>query len=243
MTIYTLGMGATMLLNVAYLALVSSTMTRTIIWLRVALTGAAVLFVVYGLLTDNFSMVFWNSITGTLHSVQLVRHIRARMDVTIDDEDEAIHQTHFAELDDFDFYCLWSLGETVLFDDGEITVQGTRQDDLLILLEGVVEVRRDGEVITHLGPGDFLGEMSFVTGDLATAGSRAIGRVRARSWEHARVEALDELNPTAGRVFHRRIQQDLAQKLGSKGASALAPHEHSDEELAREERQRWWGRF
>ena len=36
MTIYTLGMGATMLLNVAYLALVSSTMTRTIIWLRVA---------------------------------------------------------------------------------------------------------------------------------------------------------------------------------------------------------------
>jgi CRP-like cAMP-binding protein len=107
---------------------------------------------------------------------------------------------------------LWSLGETVLFDDGEITVQGTRQDDLLIVLEGVVEVRRDGEVITHLGPGDFLGEMSFVTGDRATAGSRAIGLVRARSWEHARVEAL-------------------------------APHEHSDEELAREERQRWWGRF
>ena len=85
--------------------------------------------------------------------------------------------------------------------------------------------------------------MSFVTGDMATAGSRAMGPVRARSWEQARVETLDELNPTAGRVFHRRIQQDFAHKLGSRRTSALAPHEHSHEELARTQRQRWWGRF
>ena len=40
--------------------------------------------------------------------------------------------------------------------------EGERGDELVVLLEGDVEVRRDGEVLATLGPGDHFGEMALL---------------------------------------------------------------------------------
>ncbi len=40
--------------------------------------------------------------------------------------------------------------------------EGERGDELVVLLEGAVEVRRDGEVLATLGPGDHFGEMALL---------------------------------------------------------------------------------
>lgn len=40
--------------------------------------------------------------------------------------------------------------------------EGERGDELVVLLEGNVEVRRDGVVLATLGPGDHFGEMALL---------------------------------------------------------------------------------
>jgi CRP-like cAMP-binding protein len=40
--------------------------------------------------------------------------------------------------------------------------EGERGDELVVLLEGTVEVRRGGAVLAALGPGDHFGEMALL---------------------------------------------------------------------------------
>lgn len=51
----------------------------------------------------------------------------------------------------------------------ELTRQGSRGQEFVILVEGSADVVRDGEVVNKLGSGDFFGEISLVTGRPRTA--------------------------------------------------------------------------
>ncbi len=57
--------------------------------------------------------------------------------------------------------------------------QGSFAHEFFVLLEGTVEVRRDGEHITDLGPGDFFGEIALVEHERRTASVMATTKVRA----------------------------------------------------------------
>ena len=47
--------------------------------------------------------------------------------------------------------------------------EGERGKEFLVLAEGIADVASGGEVVNQLGPGDFFGEISLVTGEPRTA--------------------------------------------------------------------------
>ena len=51
----------------------------------------------------------------------------------------------------------------------ELTHQGSRGQEFVILVEGGADVVRDGKVVNKLESGDFFGEISLVTGRPRTA--------------------------------------------------------------------------
>jgi CRP/FNR family cyclic AMP-dependent transcriptional regulator len=51
----------------------------------------------------------------------------------------------------------------------DLTQEGARGQEFIVLIEGVVDVKRGGKVINELGPGDFAGEIALVTGRPRTA--------------------------------------------------------------------------
>ena len=60
-------------------------------------------------------------------------------------------------------------------DSGKVLVeQGTKGDDLYLLLDGVLGVEVDGEQIAEMGPGTMLGERASLEGGLRTATLRAL---------------------------------------------------------------------
>jgi CRP-like cAMP-binding protein len=63
--------------------------------------------------------------------------------------------------------------------DRELTHEGASGKEFLVLVDGVADVTRNGELINTLGPGDFLGEISLVTGwpRTATVTTRTPSRV------------------------------------------------------------------
>ena len=57
--------------------------------------------------------------------------------------------------------------------------QGSFPHEFFVLLEGTVEVRRDGNHVTDLRPGDFFGEIALVETERRTATVMATTPVRA----------------------------------------------------------------
>ena len=213
---------STVIINVAYVSLFASTFTRTVPRLRSFLIVAAVCFIVFGSIVGNWSMVVWNVLTGALNCRQLILHARTRRAMQLSDEDETFRQRFFADLDGFDFASLWSMGEDERLNDEPIITAGVENHDTWLVLDGTVEVRTDRDVI-QLAAGALVGEMSLVSGALATADVRAVGTVRARRWAHGRLHALDALNPRAGRAFHRFLERDLTYKVLD-ASDVRAPH-------------------
>lgn len=63
-----------------------------------------------------------------------------------------------------------SLADELDFPAGrELTNEGARGAEFVVLVEGAAEVRRNGRKIATLGDGDFLGEIALVTGEPRTA--------------------------------------------------------------------------
>ena len=60
---------------------------------------------------------------------------------------------------------------------GLLTEQGSRGDDVFLLLNGVVSVEVDGEAMAELGPGAILGERAALEGGVRTSTLRALTKV------------------------------------------------------------------
>ncbi|MFL5909518.1 MAG: cyclic nucleotide-binding domain-containing protein [Gaiellaceae bacterium] len=50
-----------------------------------------------------------------------------------------------------------------------LALEGERGKEFLVLADGIADVESGGEVVNRLGPGDFFGEISLVTGGPRTA--------------------------------------------------------------------------
>jgi CRP/FNR family cyclic AMP-dependent transcriptional regulator len=61
----------------------------------------------------------------------------------------------------------------------QLTRQGERAQEFVVLLDGSAEVQQDGRVVNALGAGDFLGEIGLVTKLPRTATVTATSTVRA----------------------------------------------------------------
>lgn len=208
----------TIIINLAYVALLAATFTRAIVSLRLFLIVSGIGFIVFGVLDQNWSMVLWNIVTIGLHLRQLARHFQSRRRVALSREEQEVRCRHFPDLNDFDFTTLWSMGETLERVDDVLMHRGEAHGRVALILDGIVEVDRASDPSVRLHAGALVGEMSFVAGGPATAQTQALGCVTLREWRHERLEALDVLNPAASKALHRLIQRDLVAKVAERRA-------------------------
>jgi len=62
-----------------------------------------------------------------------------------------------------------TVDEVDLTEGRTLTHEGLYGKEFVVLAEGIADVEQDGEVVNRLGPGDFFGEISLVTGMPRTA--------------------------------------------------------------------------
>jgi CRP-like cAMP-binding protein len=111
---------------------------------------------------------------------------------------------------------LVELSPVVLFAAGEYLVeQGAEGNSMFLLVRGRVEVRQKREtgfkVLTHLGPGDCLGEMAVLTGEKRSASVQAQGEVEAVEITHQAFSQLIGKHPEVpSRLSEMLAQRQLA---------------------------------
>ena len=85
-----------------------------------------------------------------------------------------------------------------------ITEQGAAEDDLILVLDGVVRVELHGELLTELGPGALLGERASIEGGRRTSTLRAVTACRLAVVPSDRIARDKRMELSRG---HRREEE------------------------------------
>jgi CRP-like cAMP-binding protein len=98
-------------------------------------------------------------------------------------------------------------GEGSVHEGTELVHQGDFAYELFAIEEGSAEVRRDGEVVADLGPGDVFGEIGVAEHELRSASVVATSPVRLIWFSHWDVRRLRKALPEADRRLAELIEQ------------------------------------
>ncbi len=99
-------------------------------------------------------------------------------------------------------------------DEGEVLMtQGQKAPPLIYIASGAAGIESDGKLVGVCGPGDFLGEMSLITGENASATVRVTNPVRIASFDLDALDRLKSAMPELARAFDHALNSGLAAKI------------------------------
>jgi CRP-like cAMP-binding protein len=83
----------------------------------------------------------------------------------------------------------------------------------MLIYNGLVAVETNGQEVARLKDGNFIGELSFITGGEASATVKAILPTRYVSWPKEAVSQLLNRNPSMRFAMQSILSTDLSKKL------------------------------
>lgn len=97
----------------------------------------------------------------------------------------------FAELEDADLAKIAAFADERSVSEGDTIVrEGDYSDDLITIEEGTAAVKRGGETVAELGPGDFFGELGVMQNEMRAATVVATSPMRLITLTHFDLKRL-----------------------------------------------------
>ena len=203
------------LLHLGYILMLIALVVRDILWLRSILISAQVSLFCYALMQGHHLVAFWNFVFVGINVFQVIRIVRERKPIEIDPELVDLYKTTFHSMTPREFVYFWGLGQIKEAGADVLIRQGEHQDELMLLLSGSVDVVKSGKFITQLSKGNFMSEMSFITGEEASASVRSSGYVQYVAWSRTKLNNLKKLNPQLSIKLQGILGRDLINKIQS----------------------------
>jgi signal transduction histidine kinase len=207
-----------------YFLLIVSSLMRRMVWLRslAVASGLAKIFYRAVLVVDPVS-VLWETVFVVVNLVQLglIWYYEYHHRFT----DEA---NHFASsmppgVERSAIKRLLEHAELLRFDAGEVLTRfGEPVAQLMYLAEGVVKIESGDRIVAVLGPGDYLGELSFLSGNPATATATVVKPVRILAFNQAELREAIVADPQLRRTLDSALNRNLAGKLARSNTPNLA---------------------
>ena len=208
------------LFHLANVLHVFSYLVTDILWLRVLAVVGGFCYLAWTLTTPtpNLSIIGWTLVYNTINVVQITRLWYERRPLRLDEGEQALYASTFRTLTPREFRRLLRVGRWHDAPPGEVLIeQGTHPGRVLMLASGRAAVMVGGRDVATLGPGQFAGEMSFLTGAPTTAAVHVVEPVRFVSWPTAELERFLVKHPSLRAALQLVIGRDLAAKLREGG--------------------------
>lgn len=190
---------------------------KDILWLRLltilsCFAGIAFNFIVPT--TPLWTVIYWNILFAIINIVQVAIIIKQRSSVHFTDEEKELHDTLFKNFAPFEFMKLMRVGKWLEAKQGEILATEQKPiDSVMLIYNGLVGVESKGQELAKLKDGNFIGEVSFITGGAATATVRALRPTRYVSWPKEAIKQLLNRNPSMKFAMQAMLSTDLSKKL------------------------------
>lgn len=219
------------LVHIGYSLMLLALLARDVLWLRLLLVAAQTNLSLYSWFRGIDSIAAWNAVFVVINALWVLRILRERRAVQLPPELAQLRERHFLALEPPDFLRLWRMAERQQLNDATLTRRGEAPPALYFLLSGAVAVRQDGRELTRLGAGDFVAEMSLLTGAPATADAVALGEVELMRWPAPALLQLRGRNAALWSRIQSVLGHDLVAKI-QRASAAPMPAEGARAELA-----------
>ena len=201
------------LANVLY---VVSYLVTDIMWLRALAVLGGLSSLTWTLTTPTPSLTFigWTLVYNTINMVQIGRLWHERRPLRLSADEQALYAAAFRTLTPREFQRLLAAGTWQEAPAKEVLIEeGARPGRMLVLASGRAAVKVHGREVAALHPGQFAGEMSFLTGAATTAAVEVVEPARFVSWATADLERFLVRHPPLRAALQLVLGRDLAAKL------------------------------
>src|SRR5262249_38589074 len=202
--------------HVANVLYVVSYLVTDMLWLRVlavvggfssltwALTAAA----------PSVTLIGWTLVYNTINVVQIARLWHERRPVRLTSEEQMLYTAAVRTLTLREFPRVLAVGRWHEAPAKEMLIaQGASACEMLVFASGRAAVKVNGREVAMLQPGQFAGEMSFLTGARTTAAVEVLEPVRFVAWATEDLERLLVKHPPLRTALHLILSRDLAAKV------------------------------
>lgn len=207
-----------------YFLLIASMLMRRMVTLRILAVASGLAKIVYRavLIVDPVS-VLWETIFVIVNIVQLGLIWYYEHHHRFDEE----HQ-HFADnmpdtVDRSAIKRLLDLADLQRYQPGEVlTNEGQKVTQLIYIADGIVKIQHGDRLVAICGPGDYVGELSFLSGNPANATATVVKPTRGLVFDQEKLTAAIAGDAQLRRTLDSALNKNLAGKLSRANNSAPA---------------------
>ncbi|MFK5977829.1 MAG: cyclic nucleotide-binding domain-containing protein [Rhizobiaceae bacterium] len=200
--------------HVAYVLLIVSMLMRNMRWLRIFAICAGSVSAVYYWAQADYVSVFWESIFTLVNVIQLfyiaIENSRGRFSK----DERYFIETCLPGLERAQARRFMKLGAWTQVSDETILIsEDTCPQRLKFVVDGVAKVTRKSKHLGKVSRGDFLGEMSYLTGQSASASVIAETTMRYLAFDRDVLKEHLTKNPEVRFALESSFNRNLVEKL------------------------------
>ena len=188
-------------------------LVRDVLWLRGILMISQTLMISFSIVSSRDYITFWNGVFFTINTVQVIRLLLERRPIVLPPELEEIYNRVFSVMEKREFLYFWNTGKIFKVENDFLCEEGKVPQELMLIFKGEVSVMKNKKEVVKLQKGAFVAEMSFMTGEGATADVKAIGDVEFIAWDSEKLANLKLANPDLMIKIQVILGKDLTEKL------------------------------
>jgi hypothetical protein len=201
--------------HVNYILVILSVSMSSMRWLRIFAMASGVTGVFYyGFLVSDGISATWEFIFTMVNAVQLAIVLLAGQRKSKDQDERLFVETVMPTLDGNLRARMLKLARWQTREPGQVLVEeGEMSPQLVFIARGAASVEKGGTIVGVCGPGDFLGEMSFLTGRPASATVRVANEVRCCVYDPDILKLLAKKAPAIRQALEFSFNRNLVGKL------------------------------
>jgi hypothetical protein len=203
--------------HLASILTMAAYLLKDILWLRllsILSCFAGIAFNYFVPATPLWSVIYWNLLFVTINIAQIAILIKERTGIHFTEEEKELHDTLFKNFAPFEFMKLMRIANWLEAKQGEVlAVEKQSLSAVMLIYNGLVGVETNGKEEVRLRDGNFIGEVSFITGGAASATVRALQPTRYIAWPKDAISKLLNRNPSMRIAMQSMLSTDLSKKL------------------------------
>jgi hypothetical protein len=211
--------------HIAFALIAISYLVKEIFYLRLLSIVACVAGISYNYFAPEkplWTPIFWNGIFMAVNVVQLLILWQERRGIEFSEEQKEMYQMIFKNFSPLEFAKLMRLSKWLNFEEGATLITEKKETKFVYLIyNGEVSIAIGGKEITRLKDGAFVGEMSFITGNLPSATVKITKPTRLIAWSKEELRDLLHRNPAMESTMHATLGADLSKKLAPSSTRAV----------------------
>ncbi len=200
-------------LHTSYLLTLIALSIREILWLRIVLTIAQCGHLIYAYMNQDLNKGAWTIIFVLINFIQILIIFRERKEMMIPEQIRDLYENIFHIKTSREFIHFWDYGKLQHIEKETLINAGESQADLMLVLNGKANVIKGTKNIATLERGQFIAEISYITGKPASADVISPEGMTYYVWDRKTLNMLRKSKPIIMNKLDRIITLDMAGKL------------------------------